>query len=244
MLMNRVCVVALAAIGPVGVASAQVDIVTASRFLGVGSSFPFGISPFWTETVETNAVGAFDRTISYVDDPPGILFQEARASMNSAVGSEVITLDSEVFGNGGQFPSGGVIIGAIATVRLEVVFDVTLPVPFVLIGENDAMGTDYSTSQGFSLSFDGGATIASRFWNGSAGSEGPFSFSGMLAPGRYRFLAFSSVNSAGGGDIFNPMFPISPNLATLTATLVVPAPGAVAVLGVGGIMLNRRRRTR
>ena len=67
------------------------------------------------------------------------------------------------------------------------------------------------------------------FFADSGSDAGVYSLSGTLQAGEYRFAYFSGATGAESGTLFN---------LTFTA---VPAPGAVALVGLAGLMGRRRR---
>ena len=68
------------------------------------------------------------------------------------------------------------------------------------------------------------------FFADSGSDAGVYSLSGTLQAGEYRFAYFSGATGAESGTLFN---------LTFTA---VPAPGAVALVGLAGLVTGRRRR--
>jgi hypothetical protein len=67
------------------------------------------------------------------------------------------------------------------------------------------------------------------FFADSGSDAGVYSLSGTLQAGEYRFAYFSGATGAESGTLFNLTFS------------AVPAPGAVALVGLAGLMSRRRR---
>ncbi len=73
-----------------------------------------------------------------------------------------------------------------------------------------------------------------------------FSRGGTLGPGNYR-LTWSHESYAAGGSTFWGYYPTAQGGAPLVSCInstfrLVPAPGSVALLGMGGLLASRRRR--
>ena len=97
-------------------------------------------------------------------------------------------------------------------------FTVTGAVNFTLTGEKPVSSSAVSIESG------------GIFYADSGSNAGVFTISGTLQTGTYRFVYSSAAIGPQSGTLFNLSFS------------AVPAPGAVALLGVAGLVGARRRR--
>ena len=143
----------------------------------------------------------------------------ASAPQNSSIGPNSIT------GTLSAASQGFGPTAASAQSVMQVVFNVPETVAFTFSGHGTGGlvgGFASLTGPGVSLTFAG-------LWNGGP----PFNQQGQLGPGQYTFLLSTSTNSTGQVG------------AGVTGTLSlqsIPAPSAGAVLGLGALVLRRRRR--
>ena len=97
-------------------------------------------------------------------------------------------------------------------------FTVTGAVNFTLTGEKPVSSSSVSIESG------------GIFYADSGSNAGVFAISGTLQTGTYRFVYSSAAIGPQSGTLFNLSFS------------AVPAPGALALLGVAGLVGARRRR--
>lgn len=233
-----------------GNAIGQVSYVSQQQSVATGIGFTPSV-----DVINSPGFGNFSATLDRTYETfPGFPDFTVRgiASPNSTLGTGQLRLTGRTDAIGSVFTGGGQVTGAVAMLRLDVVFDVSQVTPFSLFGSNSAQSrfeVPGASEQWIRLlRVDIPQTIVDRTYAeesiGPGGvfvpemNDGPFAFAGSLQPGRYRLDIFSSQDS-NGGSFFGT---VNPNVGTLDVTLNVPTPGACGVMLAVALAATRRRR--
>jgi uncharacterized protein (TIGR03382 family) len=235
MFSSRIAVVAV--LCATSLASAQISYTAQSRFIRTAG----GITAGQSNTTSAPNFGPFSasRTDFYVNEPgePPMFNSRGSATQNSTLNPNQISMSGEVSGTD-NYGSGGAGFGA-GTSSLDVFFALNDVNPYRFRG---SFNSGYNSASDYSLILErtspSPAVLFQRTLSGSFSdptqAAGPFDVIGNLSAGNYR-LRLSFTDGYGG-------FGTGSGSASHTVLLFIPAPGAVALAGFGGLALLRRRR--
>ena len=195
--------------------------------------------------------GYADEAVTFTASNPGIGGQFTSALLEACTSAEVYTSFVQPGGTHTLEESYGLAMG-------EIHFNLSQPMIWSWNGV--AQGTSYNTGSFHAVGAEFTLTdinlgtsyvnLLQTTINGVGNFFIPFSFGGVLPAGDYRLTwahesictggntAFGNYPTAAGGA---PLVSCIPSTFTVTP---LPAPGAVALLGLGGLAAARRRRPR
>ena len=193
----------------------QMNLETRRSVLNVQASGPDG---FGSDSDVYESFGLYDNSI-FTNVSPG-----ASARQTSSVASGSISYNGRVSSGGNGGGPGQPRSSAVS--NIHVIFTVTSSVNWTFAGSLDV----FAGSADFLLRNKGtNVMIFSHGFGSPNGAQRTYSGSGVLAAGRYEFLA--STDSFDGG------FASSSGVFT-----VIPAPSSLALAGIGALAMGRRRR--
>jgi hypothetical protein len=229
---------------PIAAPAAGVELVSAEREVIAAASFDFGAP----RIENTTASGSWQRSVSSGgSSPTPFQYQwSAVASQDSNVVEAGITAAGESWSNGIAFTACGFCVPGGAASDLDVVFDVTTPTPWELLGSIETEATDLVGGTVFNghvrvrvrlLPAAGGTPIASFELSPTSATPRittlPVAASGTLPAGSYRFVIESGATY--------PLRPVSAGLTRATYDVVLDlageAPPQVPVVPVAWLAL-------
>jgi hypothetical protein len=120
---------------------------------------------------------------------------------------------------------------------------------------NGTDGTGANVNTDYTIVVPAGSWQVSFAWKYSSVDSGTYDSGGYLVNGNYTVLAFNNTQGSGstgplvlnGGDtfgfrVFSADSAFGRGILDITKFEAIPAPGALALLGLGGLVAGRRRR--
>ena len=182
--------------------------------------------------------GLFDAAVS-VDASVPLAQGHAQASQTSDI-LPLSVLVSDSVGVSGSREVGGLLERVIATSVAGITFELDKPVPyevsadFSIIDPSNSDGAD-GTSAGVRLTGPSGVVFLQIVDFGVTS----FFVSGVLEPGQYNFRSFSIADLGEDSSEFSDEAGVS-----IGATLIIPEPSTLGLLGIAVLLASRRREGR
>lgn len=197
-----------------------------AQFVHFAPSAPIRVGPGQSFDIDLDSSGTVDFTLRMTTVSPILWGDEFAIYLSAAAGSA--TLLREPSGNGmfgdelvRSVPSGGVISGAL---------DWCSEYPGCVLALEARRLVSNGWSYGFQVEGD---------WVGVDRAIAPLRFLGSDGLPRFGWLNARSLGPA-GGEILRWAYETTPNTPIIAGA--VPAPGAAALLALGGLLAGRRRR--
>ncbi len=168
-------------------------------------------------------------------------FASAGLDLTTSIQPTAFSLTS--MGSSSAASSSGFIAGALAFATLEVTFTVTEPM-LSSVSLAGLAGNLPNTVTGTGLSsqlLENGAYVVDLSIDSFAGGTGPGVENFLLIPGPTYVFSTSALINAEALTTSNPSTSQSGNLSGTGSFAVIPEPGSVALLALGGLLLLRRR---
>ncbi len=214
---------------------------------GTGNDF-FAIEDSPANVGGFSGRGFSEEAVTFTPSNPGINGSFSSAVLEACTSAEIFTSRVPPVGPHIREESYGLASGLIE-------FSLSQPVGWTWNGV--AQGTSYNTGSYHAVSavftlreINLGTTyvnLSNTTINGVGDFFNPFAFGGVLPAGDYRLTWLHESIATGGNTVYGN-FPTAVGGAPLVScipsvfTITVPGPGAAVVLGLGGVLVVRRRR--